>query len=139
MRLNANASASEIDVMTTVQRSTIAMSPDRYCQEVTITSFQPYPLEVAERIAPTIRRGYIGRWDTPEFLETALRLGVTQVDGNHNHADRALVAEAKAQGFRVIGWPTNSQEELDSVLTMNPDLICTDSPPLITELLATAG
>ncbi len=106
---------------------------------VTITCFQPYPLEIAQRVAPTIRRGYIGRWDTPEFLETALKLGVTQVDGNHNHADRALVAEAKAQGFRVIGWPTNSQEELDSVLTMNPDLICTDSPTLITELLAATG
>lgn len=108
-------------------------------QQVTITSFKTYPLEIAQRLAPQIRRGYIGNWDSPEFLETAERLGATRAAAHHPTADRALLAEARARGMEVTGWPTNSPEELASVLTMNPDLICTDRPTLIMQLLAEQG
>lgn len=106
---------------------------------VTITSFKAYPLEIVQRLAPHIRRGFIGDWNSPDHLETAQRLGATQVDARHTTADRALVAEAKRSGMRVIGWPTNSPAELASVLELDPDLICTDRPTLITELAAAAG
>ncbi len=106
--------------------------------QVTITSFQPYPLEIVQREAPHLRRGYIGAWDSREYLDTAIRLGCRQADANHTTADRELIAEAKAQGFRIVGWPTNSQEELESVLTLNPDLICTDRPTLLADLHAAA-
>jgi glycerophosphoryl diester phosphodiesterase len=104
--------------------------------QVTITSFKTYPLEIAQRLAPHIRRGFIGAWDTRDYLDTALRLGARQVDANHTTADRALVAEAKAMGLRVVAWPTNSQAELESVLTLQPDLFCTDRPSLLTDLYA---
>jgi glycerophosphoryl diester phosphodiesterase len=101
---------------------------------VTLTSFDPYALEVARRTAPAIRRGYIGKWDTREFLDTAVRLDCAQIDANHTSADRGLVMKAKSLGMRVVAWPTNSQEDLDSVLTLEPDLFCTDAPTLLTEL-----
>jgi len=101
---------------------------------VTITSFDPYALEIAQREAPHLRRGYIGNWDERHFVETALALGCTQIDARHATADRALVAEATSRGMRVVGWPTNSQEDLDSVLTLEPDMFCTDSPTLLMEL-----
>lgn len=106
---------------------------------VTITSFDPYALELAQREAPALQRGYIGDWNEPRFLETALALGCTQIDVRHTTADRALVAEAKSHGMRVVGWPTNSQEDLDSVLTLDPDLFCTDSPTLLIELAGTGN
>ena len=102
--------------------------------QVTITSFETYPLEIVQRLAPHIRRGFIGDWDTRDYLDTAIRLGARQVDAKHTTADRALVAEAKVLGLRVVGWPTNSQEELESVLTLQPDLFCTDRPSLLTDL-----
>ncbi len=104
--------------------------------QVTLTSFKTYPLEIVQREAPHLRRGFIGAWDSRDDLDTAIRLGCRQVDANHTTADRALVAEAKAMGFRVVGWPTNSQEELESVLTLEPDLFCTDRPSLLTDLYA---
>ena len=61
---------------------------------------------------------------------------VLQVDANHTTADRTVIAEAKAMGLRIVGWPTNSQEELESVLTLHPDLFCTDRPSLLTDLYA---
>jgi glycerophosphoryl diester phosphodiesterase len=104
---------------------------------VTVTSFDPVALELAQREAPAIRRGYIGNWDAPHFLETTLALGCTQIDARHTTADRALVARARAHGLRVVGWPTNSADDLASVRTLHADLFCTDSPTLLLELAST--
>lgn len=108
-------------------------------QQVTITSFETYPLELAQQLAPEIPRGYIGNWDTPDFLETAGRLGITRTAAYHPTADRAIVEESRRRGMVVTGWPTNSREELASVLEMNPSSICTDRPTLIMQLLDEQG
>ena len=104
--------------------------------QATITSFEPYGLELARREAPEIRRGYIGRWDTQEFLDTAVRLDCAQIDANHTTADRALVAKARSLRMRVVGWPTNSRADLDSVRTLEAELYCTDNPTLLAALTA---
>ncbi len=103
---------------------------------VTITSFDPYALEIAKREAPQIRRGYIGDWNTQEFLDRAVALDCAQADARHATADPGLIAKVRSLGMRVIGWPTNSQEDLDSVLAMKPQLFCTDNPSLLIELYA---
>lgn len=101
---------------------------------VTITSFDPYALQLARREAPQIRRGYIGDWNERTFLDTALSLGCGQIDARHATADRVLVAEAKSRGMRVVGWPTNSREDLNGVIALGADLFCTDHPTLLMEL-----
>jgi glycerophosphoryl diester phosphodiesterase len=103
-------------------------------ERVTLTSFLPEALAIAQREAPGIRRGYIGRWDEQHYLDMAVELGCLQVDVCHLTADHNLVAEAKSQGMRIVGWPTNSQEELDSVLSFEPHFFCTDSPALLRQL-----
>lgn len=103
-------------------------------ERVTLTSFLPEALAIAQREAPGIGRGYIGRWDEQHYLDAAVKLGCLQVDVCHLTADHNLVAEAKSQGMRIVGWPTNSQDDLDSVLAFNPHLFCTDSPALLRQL-----
>jgi glycerophosphoryl diester phosphodiesterase len=103
---------------------------------VTITSFNPYALEIAQREAPMIRRGYIGKWDTEHFLDRSVEIGCGQADVHHPTGSHELVSKAKSLGMRVICWPTNSREELDNVLTFDPDLFCTDSPTLLRALYA---
>jgi glycerophosphoryl diester phosphodiesterase len=105
-------------------------------RQAAIISFNIHALEIAHRLAPEIDRGYIGNWDTPEFLDVATRLECRHVHPYHPTADRALVAQAKASGFEVSGWQTNSAGDLESVLTLNPDYISSDVPTLITGLLA---
>lgn len=106
--------------------------------QVTMTSFNPYVLEIVQREAPQIRRGYIGDWDTPHFLDRSVELGCTQADVHHPTGDHDLVDRARKLGMRVICWPTNSREALDNVLTFEPNLICTDNPTLLRELYAEA-
>lgn len=103
---------------------------------VTMTSFNPYVLEIVQREAPQIRRGYIGSWDTPHFLDRSVELACGQADVHHPTGDHELVARARELGMRVICWPTNSREELENVLTFAPDLFCTDNPTLLRGLYA---
>lgn len=101
---------------------------------VTITSFDPYALDLARREAPPIRRGYIGDWNERTFLDTAVALGCGQIDARHATAGREFVAKARSLGMRVVGWPTNSQADLDGVIALDADMFCTDSPTLLLEL-----
>jgi hypothetical protein len=38
--------------------------------------------------------------------------------------------------MRVVGWPTNSEEDLASVLALEPEMYCSDRPTLLRELTA---
>lgn len=99
--------------------------------QVTITSFDPVAVELVQMARPSIRHGWIGDWDTEEFLQRSIELGCTQVDAHMPTADHALVAEGKARGWRVVVWPCNTLEALEMALTYDPDLICTDEPTAI--------
>jgi len=103
---------------------------------VTITSFNPYALEIVQREAPHIRRGYIGDWDSQHFLDRSIEMGCTQADVHHPTGTHDLVSHAKSLGMRVICWPTNSREDLEHVLTFNPDLFCTDNPTMLRDVYA---
>lgn len=107
-------------------------------QQVRITSFDPTALELAQRSAPEIRRCFIGNWDSPEFLETAIRLECTRAGVHHPKANHDIVKAAQERGLEVCCWPTNSAEALESALSFQPDIICTDAPTLITQLHARA-
>lgn len=108
-------------------------------RQVTLTSFDPVALEIALRQSPEVRRGYIGEWDGEQFLRDAVRLHCGQVDIRHSSGDHGLAMKAKSLGMRVVCWPTNSPEELESALTFDPDLFCTDRPSLLRELYAAAN
>jgi len=104
--------------------------------QVRITSFDPYALELARQHAPDIRRCFIGNWDTPGSLETAIRLDCARAGVHHPKADPGVVAAARSQGLEIVCWPTNSPEDLESALTFAPDVLCTDNPTLIRHLSA---
>src|SRR5262249_6403994 len=63
------------DVLEVVARKLVELIA-RYnvAERVGISSFDPIALEIVRRIAPELPRAYIGRYDTPDFLATALSL-----------------------------------------------------------------
>ncbi len=106
--------------------------------QVMLTSFDAVALAIAQRVAPEIRRCYIGRWDSLEFVDTAKELGCCRAGVNHPNADSDVVKAARDQELEVCCWPTNSDDDLRSALSFSPDVICTDNPSLIRELSARA-
>ncbi len=103
----------------------------RWCDRATITSFDPVALGIVQRQFPLQRRGYIGAWDTPEYLETAQRLGCVQGDAHHLSSSAGMIAFAHEAGLTMVGWPCNSQEEFDLLAGWGVDAITTDTPTAI--------
>ena len=119
---------------------TVAAIFDRGLEkQALIISFDTYALELAKREAPQIVRGYIGDWNDPAYLDEARRLECGWINPHHPKADRELVARAKAEGFGVSAWPTNTDEDLAGVLSLDPDEITTDAPTWLLPQLAKRG
>lgn len=104
-----------------------------------IIGFDPYALAIAQREAPEIKRHLIGDWNDEHFLEDARRLEVVQIEAHHPTADRALVARARDEGFSIGAWQTNTIEDLESVLELDPDVLSSDNPTYIRQVLAARG
>ena len=97
---------------------------------VTITSFEPEALEIVRRLAPDVPRAYIGAYDTPAFLETAVRLECAQADIPLKTGAAEVVREAKFRGLRVVGWQGNTPEDLTALIGWDVDGITSDYPSL---------
>ena len=93
-----------------------------------IASFDPAALEIVRRIAPELPRAYIGRYDTPAFLATALSLGCAGACIPHKTSTRATVDEAHAAGLHVTGWLGNTDQDLRLLLDWGVESITTDFP-----------
>lgn len=100
----------------------------RLAGRVTVTSFVPEALDVVRRLAPDVPRAFIGAYDTPAFLETAVRLECAQADVPLARGSAEVVREAQARGLRVVGWLGNTVEELAALVDWGVDGITTDYP-----------
>lgn len=101
---------------------------------IVITSFEPYALEVAMRLAPDQPRGFIGDWTKEETWEVAARCAITKAGINLGHATPEIVARAKGAGYRTVGWPCNTPEAAEQVKACGFDEVCTDNPTVIAPL-----
>ena len=104
--------------------------------DVFVTSFDTYALELTQRLAPEQPLGYIGAWDSPDFLETAKRLGASRAGIPFPTGSAEIVRAAQDAGMTAAGWPTNTREEFDEHMRRGVDAICTDAPTLILGFLA---
>ena len=95
---------------------------------VAVTSFDPVALEIMRRLAPELPRAYIGAYDTPAFLETALRLECRQADIPLRRGSVDVVRAAQEAGLRVVGWQGNTPEDLAALVEWGVDGITSDYP-----------
>ena len=98
---------------------------------IIVTSFDSYALELVQRIAPEQDRGYIGAWDSPEFIETANRLDAVRACVPFRTGSAEIVRAAQQAGMTVTGWPTNTREEFDEHMSRGVDTLCSDAPSTI--------
>ncbi|CAA9256349.1 MAG: Glycerophosphoryl diester phosphodiesterase [uncultured Chloroflexi bacterium] len=103
---------------------------ERYAvaETVAVTSFDPVALEIMRRIAPALPRAFIGAFDTPAFLETALRLECRQADVQLSRGSAEVVRQAQSHGLRVVGWQGNTTENLAALIEWGVDGITSDYP-----------
>lgn len=105
---------------------------------IVITSFEPYALEVAMRLAPDQPRGHMGDWTKEETWETAARCTVTKVGINLGHATPEIVDRAHKLGYRAVAWPCNDTEAVEKTRACGFREVCTDAPTTIAPLFGRA-
>lgn len=103
---------------------------------VILSSFEVHAVEAIGRLAPEQARAYIGAFDSPAYLETALKLGCTQVDIALAKSSREMVDAAHRNGLRVVGFQCNSPDALDQCLDWGVDAATSDEPTTMLALLA---
>jgi glycerophosphoryl diester phosphodiesterase len=97
-------------------------------ESVVVSSFDPAALEVVGRLAPSVTRAFIGAFDAPHFLQSAIRLGCGQIDVPLSTGSPEVVREAHARGMRVVGWLGNTSEDLELLLRWGVDGCTSDFP-----------
>ena len=95
---------------------------------VTVSSFDPVVLEMMAEVAPDVPRGLIGAFDSPSFIDTALKLSCTEVSMPLRSGSAEMVRAAHAAGLRVTGWLGNTADEVRTLLDWGVDHITTDFP-----------
>lgn len=95
---------------------------------VTITSFDPYAMELAQRLAPEIPRGFIGDWSNNVTWYLAKQFQVARAGINLRNATPEIVNRAKEAGYRTVAWPCNDEDSVRKVLACGFDEVCTDAP-----------
>lgn len=99
-----------------------------------MASFDLTALAVARDVAPALPRAYIGNWDSSAALTVARLLECKQGDIQLTTASPEIVAAAHAEGMRVVGWPCNTDAELEALTEWGVDAVTTDVPSRLLRL-----
>jgi len=67
------------------------------------------------------------------FFEAAEELGCSWLSINMSSATPELVEEAQERGFNVGVWTPNDPEEIEDVLSLGSDYVCSDYPDRVLE------
>lgn len=94
--------------------------------QVVFTSFDPVAVEILLHACPDIRRGYIGPWDTQEFVDTAHRLKCFHAEVFRT-ATPDLVRSIREEGFYVVGSPCTPEMAAEAI-AWDADAVITDHP-----------
>ncbi len=103
--------------------------------QVTISSFDPYALELVAQIAPEIPRTINGAWRDPGARERAIAAGVTGADFDYTQVGQEHIDWARANNLWIIAWPCHTVEDFQALQAFDIDDVGSDFPSRIIPLL----
>ncbi len=103
-----------------------------------LTSFDKRPLQYLRTTYPSVDLLFIkGAPLSQEVLDEAKALKIDRVGCNIDGTTRAMVKEAKKQGFKVSLWPGHSVADFLLGVSLGSDYLCSDVPVAVTEWVST--
>ncbi len=104
--------------------------------DVTVTSFNLFPLRHLKKIAPDLRTGLMQGTGIPPWFSGGMARSWSRADDWHPEFEfvtDAMVAKAQQPLWL---WPVNTPEELEKALAWNAAAIITDDPAWLRNELA---
>lgn len=113
------------------EKAYAAMPPT---SDYVLTSFDKRPLRYLKNKYPSVELLYIkSQGLSQELLDEAKEIGVNRIGVNLGGTTRAMVQEAKKQGFIVSLWPGRTVEDFLLGVSLGSDYLCTDVPIQVME------
>ena len=101
--------------------------------EYLLTSFDKRPLRYLKTNYPSVDLLFIkSEGLSQHVLDEAKELNIDRIGCNIDGTTRAMVKEAKKQGFKVSLWPGRSVEDFLLGVTLGSDYLCSDVPVEVT-------
>jgi glycerophosphoryl diester phosphodiesterase len=107
---------------------------------VLLSSFNPFSLRRAKRIAPHIPVGLLYSPDLPLPLRRAWLAPMVAHEArhpDHTMVNARYLAWARRRGYRVNTWTVNDPEEMHRLIGLGVDGIITDVPDVLRNVLET--
>jgi len=105
---------------------------------VLLSSFNPFSLRRAKRLAPHVPVGLIYAPDMPLPLRKAWLAPLCPHEARHPHhtmVDRGYMAWARRRGYAVNTWTVDDADEMRRLIALGVDGICTNRPDVLRDVL----
>ena len=101
-----------------------------------VTSFDTDLLARVRAMDAAIRVEHIFSDPPADALDRAAAVGAARVSANFAHLTERFVAASHERGLEVIAWPPHTVADQRHAMALGVDLVCTDRPDVLIELLA---
>jgi glycerophosphoryl diester phosphodiesterase len=108
-------------------------------EQTVVSSFDASALERVRALDPDRPLAFIGKYDSPADLETAIRLNTICACIPITTGSAEIVRAAREAGLDVTGWPSNSPEVIDTFIAWGATSLTTDEPTMALRHYASLG
>jgi glycerophosphoryl diester phosphodiesterase len=108
---------------------------------VLLSSFNPFSLRRAKRIAPHVRVGLLYAPDLPLFLSRAWLAPLFPHEARHPEhcmVNARTMRWARRRGYRVNTWTVDDPDEMRRLIALGVSGIITNVPDVLRDVLETA-
>ncbi|MBO6825769.1 MAG: glycerophosphoryl diester phosphodiesterase [Sneathiella sp.] len=98
------------------------------------SSFNIEALEVAQKLAPEIERGYLCEVPPSDWERRLKAVGAASLHCHHSFATKEIIEAVQAAGFKFLVYTVNDPKDAKRLLDWNIDGIITDFPDRMFDL-----
>jgi len=99
------------------------------------SSFNVEALEVAQRLAPEIERGYLCEVPPSDWERRLKAVGAASLHCHHSFATEQIIKDVQSAGYRILVYTVNDADIGKRLLDWNIDGIITDFPDRLFDLV----
>jgi glycerophosphoryl diester phosphodiesterase len=124
-----------------LERAVLALVEEHELRSrVLLSSFNPFSLRRAKKIAPHVRVGLLYAPDLPLFLSRAWLAPLFPHEARHPEhtmVDARTMAWARRRGYRVNTWTVDDPDEMHRLINLGVNGIITNVPDVLRDVLRT--
>lgn len=108
-------------------------------KDVVITSSMQEALERVHDLKPSLKTGFLASGLREDMYQKAIAAHCNAVHVNYRNIEPKLIEEAHNKGLRIAAANPDNKEDMDRVIEMGIDIIGSNRPDILIDLLESKG